>query len=271
MTRSVSLPQVLTFVAVLMCGCVHSYYKLEVVDWREVAPGCRGNGESEAVVDPTKLDTVWVSTEKTIFYPRDFYFCKPRYIGDWRNWAIDTLCRFPTVFIELPFSLLNYSFAEVPISVGSTMTMEISDEVFYSKARISCWQMGQSVVLTNKIDDAGHGVMSACVVRGNEDGELSLDMTYWYESGGRTHEIPIGVGPMCNLIYFTGRHECFLLREFTSWDACNRSFCGIAIREDYKWPIPFLWRIDLLTGIRETVAWLDKGEIVYSSKRDQPL
>jgi len=260
---SFRFPQVLfaAVPAVLMCGCVHSYYSLQ-----PAMEGCGKDGLGVGVV-LTEIDTLWVSAEKTIFYPRDFWFCKPRYLGDWKRQAIDTACRFPTVLVEVPFALLNSSFREIPISVESAGCDDKMRGYAHSKTRVALWPLSiGSVAITNNMDCARHGVMIVSGGHCDKYGERSLSMTYKCEVEGSPREILIGDGPVVNWIYFTSQRECFVLREYTSWDACNCSLCGIAIREDYKWPIPFLWRIDLETGSREPIAWFDKGEIVYSSK-----
>lgn len=100
---------------------------------------------------------------------------------------------------------------------------------------------------------------------GEKDG-VCLDMTYRRTVAGKTVEVPLGSGPLYDWIYFTVPDECYALRRCTNWNFHNLSFCGVTIHEDYKWPLPFLWRIDLRKGRRELIAWLDDGKVVWSDE-----
>lgn len=242
-------------------GCVYSYCSLESANFNRNVDTHFADGGSIA------LDTVWASSDSYIFYPRDFSFTTCHGDGDWFYFFVkEPLCHLPTLLIELPFVLLNRSFRTDTISVDLPDREGTGNEVSLSRILMP-YRDGSVIAVTNKLDGAGHGAMMIRPVR-NGDGAFTdtVDLTYRRETSEGVVEIPIGVGLSFSWIYFTSRGECYVMRRVGTWSAYNLSFCGVTIHEDYKWPIPFLWRIDLAAGTRVPIAWFDRGEIVYTLK-----
>lgn len=252
--------------ALTVSGCVHSYYALEVNRFKDAAADaavqCVGN-ESRAI------DTVWVETHRTLFYADDFSYCKRHGDGDWFYYVKEGLCRFPTVLIEVPFWFLNRSFRYSMIGVEAPDDSGLENGNAIVRADIPWWRVNGKVpvhAVTNSLDSTGlsYLMVELAEVEGTPEDESPRSkriMKYIRNCGDTTEEIPLGECSRCDYVYFTGRDECYVLKELRYK---TLSFCGIAIDDDA--PVPFVWRIDLRTGRREPVAWLDRGKIVYASK-----
>ena len=239
----------------MISGCVHSYYRLQVASDR------LGTYKDGANASLAILDSVWLRTEKTLIYTRDFSFFRRRCLGDWKYFICEYTCRFPTLLIEIPYSLLNSHFQQIPLTPDMLTDSFVHDRAPV-KQKIALWTQ-KVVAVSNDMDCVRHGVMTLREVHNNAERFRSVYMAYQFEIDGAIREISIGVGPVVDWIYFTSQYECLALKEIGSWDEYNSSFCGIAIRDDFKWPVAFLWRIDLRTGKREPIAWLYNGKIIY--------
>ena len=90
-----------------------------------------------------------------------------------------------------------------------------------------------------------------------------IKITYRYVTSGKSFDVPIATDRFCSRIYFTDMYKCYALSDVVKLETC--SFCGIMIKCDEK--VPFLWRIDLKTGNREPVAWLDKGKVTCATRK----
>lgn len=242
----------LVVLEVCMTGCVYSYYR--------IVNSCFLNEERCQYVgnDAVTLCTLWQSSERRIFYPRDFSFSTPRGDGDWFYLFIkEPICRIPTVFIEIPFGFLNRRFQEVPILINLPKGVGLhSDNNPYGK--LACY--GSSVqIVTNTLDKECLGIMMTTPVFDNGGDLVSVDMTYRRESNGTNIDIPLGVGPLWDWIYFTGPNDCYVLSEINKYSNYSLSVFGIIVHEDYEWPLSLLWHLDLRTGERKRVAWFDNG------------
>lgn len=245
-------------------GCVYSYYEVHVKAGQTKTDRVLNCDKENGILDVVRLDAM-----RTIFYPEDFEYVHRYSDGD--NWCLlaEVLCRLPTVLIEVPFYFLNRRGEEVPIS---SEMFGIADASFVDNI-LCCyvpWGLLDAettcIAITNKLGGVGDDVATMCVEWRNADsrdksGHLFPKMTYKCTAAGKSFDVSIAEGLLCDWMYFTDKYECYALRE-VKLETC--SFCGIMI--DRKELIPFLWRIDLRTGNCESVAWLDKGKVIFATR-----
>ena len=93
------------------------------------------------------------------------------------------------------------------------------------------------------------------------------ELVYRREIDGARADVPVvGVYGVPVWVYFVSQEDCYVMnyRQFDGRYSYNLSLFGVLIHEDYEFPTPFLWHIDLKTGVRNPVAWLNEdGEVLY--------
>ena len=249
-------------------GCVYSYYEVRVKNGQTTTDMILSCDKENGV-----LDVVCLNAKRTIFYPEDFEYVHRYSDGDnWYFWK-EALCRLPTIFIELPFYFINVHREEIPILFDMLGIADVSLDKNISCYKVPWWRLNTEtscLAITNKIGCVGDDVAAMYVEESNTDSmDIStskrslIKMTYRYMTSGKSFDVPIATDRFCSRIYFTDMYKCYALSDVVKLETC--SFCGIMIKCDEK--VPFLWRIDLKTGNREPVAWLDKGKITYATRK----
>lgn len=246
-------------------GCVYSYYEVHVKNGQTTTDRILSCDKENGVLDVVRLDA-----KRTIFYPEDFEYVHRYSDGDnWHLWK-EALCRLPTVLIEVPFYFLNRRGEDVPIS---SEMLGIADASVVNNL-LCCyvpWGLLDAettcIAITNKLGCVGTDVATMCVEWRNacsmdKTGHPFPKMTYRCTATGKSFDVSMPDGLLCDWIYFADKYECYALRE-VKLETC--SFCGIMING--KELIPFLWRIDIKTGNSEPVAWLDKGKVTYATRK----